>query len=115
MISRMVFAGCKSGRVLKSVFGDWCEKMVWEEASPEIGGHASAKYDADLNHMRTVIVDVNPLVIIGFGVIACRGLEELNQDYIRAPHPAARIPSTMDDLRAAKERMATLLERRERP
>lgn len=109
LIRRFLFAGCKSGRVLRQVFGDWCDRIVWEESSPRIGGHASSKYDADLDYLTNVIVDVNPRVIIGFGVIACRGLEDLNQAYIRAPHPAARQPTVIAELTAVRERMETLL------
>lgn len=29
---RLLFAGCKSGRVLRAVFGDLCDEIIWEEA-----------------------------------------------------------------------------------
>ena len=73
LIEYCLFAGCKSGRVLKKVFGPLCGEIIWEEASPEIAGDS-----------KTICL---PCPIHGW--IVC------------APHPAARQPDTIQKLHAA--------------
>lgn len=92
MIHFALFAGCKTGRVLKAVFGARCNEIVWEEASPEIGGQASSVFPADRAHLQAVLADVNPDIVLGFGRIACDGLEGLvtPNKLIIGPHPTAR-------------------------
>jgi len=45
-----LFAGCRTGKVLKSVFGDRCDDIIWENASPQIGGRAASSFQADTQH-----------------------------------------------------------------
>lgn len=109
MIAYALFAGCKSGRVLKKVFGEeLCERIIWEEASREIGGQSSACFPADIAHIKARIEQEQPDMIISFGKIASSGVEAaLRQipglwSHIHAPHPAARHPSVMAELDEAK-------------
>lgn len=113
LIAWALFAGCKSGRVLQKVLGAaLCEYIVWEEASREIGGHASAAFPADTGHLRSVIVEQSPRIVIGFGVIACDGLRSVLREFsdpptfIEAPHPAARGPDTLPRLMRARDAVA---------
>lgn len=51
-IEAFLFMGCLTGRRLKSALGEeLCNQIVWEEISPEIGGHASSKFPPDLAHI----------------------------------------------------------------
>jgi hypothetical protein len=93
-IARALFAGCKTGRILLNTFGDLCALITWEEASPRIGGQASAAFPPDLDHLRAVLEREQPDIVIAFGRIAERGLRPLvpAANLICAPHPAARVP-----------------------
>ena len=110
LIARFLFAGCKSGRALKQAFGSSIEDIVWEEASPEIGGESSSSFPADPKHLQEVLDDVQPDVVLAFGRIAERGLDGLVpvEKLIVGPHPAARHPKVPMLLRS----MALQLERR---
>lgn len=121
IITYSLFAGCKTGRVLKAALGEeWCRKIVWEEASPEIGGQASAAFPADRQHILDVIVREQPTVILAFGKIAADAVNSLCPihrltppatiiNIITAPHPAARNLDTLEllrNVRAMLEKMA---------
>ncbi|HEY1772456.1 MAG TPA: hypothetical protein VGH91_04610 [Gammaproteobacteria bacterium] len=115
-IRRALFAGCQSGRTLRAVFGkELCQQMIWEEASPRIGGYASSKYEPDPAHIMKAIVEVNPVVVIAFGVVARRGLEGIRQDVIYAPHPAARHATARAELADARDRLLLRMQRRGTP
>lgn len=110
LVRRLLFAGCLTGRRIKSVFGNQLvARMVFEEASPQIGGKSSAVFPADLDHLREVIVQVNPHTIIAFGKVAAGGLHELGQNFIEAPHPAARGPETIGKLGLARSQLEKAL------
>lgn len=105
-----LFAGCMTGRRLRKEFGELCDTIVWEEASPEIGGHSASSFPADLDHIRAVIADVKPNIIIGFGKIACDALLciDLKREELGAPcvvvqsqHPTARGSSKLPKLSQA--------------
>lgn len=84
--------GCRTGRVLKEVFGDLCEEIIWENASDSMGSHAASRYDPDPDHIQAVIDREKPDVILTFGVVAREGVEEINTKIpmLTAPHPTAR-------------------------
>lgn len=107
LIARFLFAGCRSGRVLKSVFGERINEIVWEEASPEIGGHASSAFPADPVHLRAVLDDVKPDVVLAFGKIASNALLDLvpAEKLVVGPHPTARGPDVMPLLRAMQNQL----------
>lgn len=96
-ITTLLFMGCVTGRRLRTYLGrDLCGQIIWEEASREITGSASAKVTADLVHIERVISQEKPDVIITFGSIArdaLRALPESVTEEVRcvaSPHPAAR-------------------------
>lgn len=104
LIASYLFMGCLTGRRLRSAFGeDLCDQIVWEEASPEIGGAANSKFPADAKHIASVILKHRPAVVIALGKIAADGVmaamghgsiqqqpERLEFKLVTGPHPAAR-------------------------
>ena len=114
LIARFLFAGCRSGRVLKRAFGARINEIVWEEASPEIGGKPSDCFRADLAHLRAVLDDVKPDIVIGFGKIACDALVGLvpGDKLLIAPHPTARSSGTPWRLSGVAACLDSMLERR---
>lgn len=105
LIAYALFAGCKSGRVLRDVFGDRCDEIVWEEASREIGNRASAAFTADFDHLSTVIQKHAPSIALAFGRIAGDAMQAImpSERLIVGPHPAARGPNVMAQLRQMRE------------
>lgn len=109
-IEAFLFMGCLTGRRLKSAFGEeLCDRIVWEEISPEIGSHASSKFPPDPEHIEAVIRKHQPDVVVCFGKLASDGLRKtivrLGPEPISGfrilygPHPAARqnpIPALRD-------------------
>lgn len=101
IITYGLFAGCRTGRVLKDgLGGEWCRKIVWEEASPEIGGEASSSFPADRLHILAAIERTKPTAIIALGKIAAdavlheeahiRDLVQHGITILTGPHPTAR-------------------------
>lgn len=118
-IRTFLFWSCLTGKRLTSAFGeDTCDRIVWENASPEIGGEASSKFDADPAHVASVIDRERPDVVMGFGKIAAQAINgsvgRLSGDvweritFIELPHPAARHATVMAELRAGAARLAEL-------
>lgn len=106
LIAYSLFAGCKSGRVLRKTLGtEWCERILWDEASLEIGGHAASVFPADLLHIRALIDREKPSLVVAFGKIAVDAVFALDgamPPLLAAPHPAARQPDTEVRLRAIR-------------
>jgi hypothetical protein len=95
--AKLLFAGGKTGRVLRHAFGpEYCSAIIWEEASTYISGNSKEVVPADLVHIRKVIKQHQPRLIIGFGNIARDALIIINPrcGCLFAPHPAARQPDT---------------------
>lgn len=102
LIARFLFMGCLSGRRLRAALGEQlCDQIVWEEASPEIGGNAASKFPADTNHIAGAIIKHKPDVVFAFGAIASNGVlaawpeiaahpTPIVFELITGPHPAAR-------------------------
>lgn len=83
LLAYALFAGCKSGRMLRQHLGDkWCDRALWENASDEIGDCASSCFPADPRHLLTVVRTEKPHVVIGFGKVACDAFHN-GQDYER--------------------------------
>lgn len=115
IITRSLFAGCRTGRVLRNVFGvQRCSEIVWEEASREIGGEASSVFPADLAHLRVVLEEEKPAIVLGFGRIACDALAGLVNgfDLVVGPHPVARGLDTLPRLRIMAECLENMLKNR---
>lgn len=108
-IKRALFAGCKTGRVLKSVFGEHVNTIVWEEASPHIGGFSASAFPADSDHLRKALEEVRPDIVLAFGAIAISGVRPLwpRDKLIAGPHPTNRARETVGllyDMKALFER-----------
>lgn len=74
-VASFLFMGCLTGKRLQQAWGeDLCDKLIYEEASPEITGQASASPPADLQHIIKAILDVKPDVIVTLGRTATNGL-----------------------------------------
>lgn len=111
MIAFALFRGCKTGRVLKSVFGEeLCHDIVWEEASPKVGGHSASVFPADPVHLNAIIDEVKPNVVLAFGRIASDALQEIvrHSRLIVGPHPAARGADTLPRIKDMKVRLDAL-------
>lgn len=112
-IKAFLFMGCLTGRRLKSALGEkLCDQIVWEEISPEIGGHASSRFPSDLAHIKSVIEKHRPEIVVAFGALAkdgvravCCQTEVKHPCAMFAPHPAAR-QNPMPELRALREQLA---------
>ncbi len=101
-LARTLFAGCRTGKVLLDVFGrERCARIVWEEASPEIGGISASVFPPDPAHIAAAIEVVKPEVVMAFGLVAKQGVTGLfNPDrLIVGPHPTARGADILPRLR----------------
>lgn len=113
MVSYSLFAGCLSGRRLKTAYPSLWDKIIWDESTKQIGGESSACFPPDLEHIRRTIADVEPRVIITFGQVASEAVarvlaqsdENMNiHQHFRSVHPAARGADTQESLiRTARE------------
>lgn len=115
IITYSLFAGCRTGRVLRKVFGvQRCREIVWEEASAEIGGQASSCFPADIAHLRAVLADVKPQIVLGFGKVACDALAPLvsGYDLVVGPHPTARGAGTIAGLQIMASCLENMLKHR---
>lgn len=104
LITYALFAGCRTGRILKKVFGKWTDEIIWEESSREIGSKASSCFPPDREHLAAVIAKEKPNVVIAFGKNALTGIENLfpAERLLIAPHPTARGADILPRLRAAR-------------
>ena len=103
-IKRLLFAGCLTGRRLHEVFGDLCNKIIWDEASPLLADHSSGVFKADIAHIAASIKQHRPDLIICFGKIAGDAVKSLSLQIkiIYAPHPATR-GNTIEALKKVNE------------
>src|SRR4051812_41878052 len=70
-IRHFLFMGCLTGRRLEQALGEpLCQRIIWEEASPEVGGYASSVFAPDLDHMRKAVEKFSPDIVIAFGKVA---------------------------------------------
>lgn len=110
-ISTFLFWGCVTGRRLRDVFGEkLCEKIIWQEQSPQIGGKASAAFPADIGHIRESLTRHDPTLVLALGKLASTALRSIAADgvpwtLLTGPHPAARHATVMDELRSLREQI----------
>jgi hypothetical protein len=78
LIAKFLFMECLTGQRLRQAFGELCDGIIWEEASPTVGGFAGSKFPADLEHLAGAIEKHRPDLILCFGKIAADGLKPLN-------------------------------------
>jgi hypothetical protein len=92
MTSAWLFMGCTTGRRLKQAFGeDGVYDIVWDNASPKLAGASSGSFPPDPDHIRAVIEEVKPAVVLAFGRVAENGVRTLwDGPFIVGPHPTAR-------------------------
>lgn len=116
LIERFLFNGCVTGRRLLAAFGEsLCSDIIWEEASPNVGGFSESKFPADITHIRNAIRKFQPSVILAFGKIATNGVTEACDAWtyysvypppiISGPHPAARGADVVVRLHDMKARL----------
>lgn len=103
--TRALFMGCLTGqRLLKSLGSELCNQIYWENASRVMGDEASSSPPADHEHIRAVLAEQQPDLILAFGKTAIMALMEIAQDMwpenlLVAPHPAARGPEVITKLK----------------
>jgi hypothetical protein len=93
LIARFLFMGCLTGKRLQQAFGPLIDRIVWEEASPRVGGHSGSVFDADPVHLAAAIAKHQPQLILCFGRVAGDGIRAMQIDpaitVLYGPHPAA--------------------------
>lgn len=92
-----LFFGCLTGRRLQQVFGEeLCDEIIWEEISPEIGRNSNSVFKADHDHIRLVLNEHKPKIVLAFGRPAENALRLIQSidnpgwKLVVGPHPAAR-------------------------
>ena len=100
----LLFRGCHTGRVLQQCWGEeLCDHVIWENASPEIGNKASAKFPPDLAHMKDVLDWHQPGIVVGLSAPVHPILWQWRDAgapwvVFVGPHPANRRATTRQDL-----------------
>lgn len=108
MIEYCLFAGCLTGRRLKAAFGDWCEDIIWEEASPVISGDPKEYHAADPLHIASVLHEHKPQVVLCFtraGEKVIRAACGDGVHFIPVVHPACRGIGTVGQLKDAARQL----------
>ena len=108
LVKCFLFMRSKTGKRLERALGeDLCESIIWEEASPRIGGHASSNFGADPNHILNAVEKHQPNIVICFGKVAGEAVRILNLmvPVLYAPHPAAR-NNPMQELKLLPDKIA---------
>lgn len=106
MIEYSLFAGCITGRRLKSAFGNLCDEIIWEETTREIADNPRTIFPSQPEHIKSVLKEFNPDVVITFGKIAEAALKPLWVGVlICCPHPAARQFDVMEKLKLAAKQL----------
>ncbi len=119
-IRDFLFFGCLTGKRLRQAFGeDECMDFIWEEASPEMGGHSSSSFSHDPIHIADAIKLHQPKVVLVFGKIAQAGVVEAQAksliessppwQYLYGPHPAARHATVMNELHQMNDKLKEIL------
>jgi hypothetical protein len=121
IIHYALFAGCLTGRRLKAAFGEeLCKQIVWDESTREVADNPKTVFPADLIHIRKVINQEKPDVILSFGGIAAKAVHivlvgmmaeeaSFNIRHITSSHPAARQPETVVRLKEVGDALNKLV------
>jgi hypothetical protein len=106
IIERALFAGCLTGRRLRTAFGDLVNEFVWDECSPVIADNPRDYHAPDPAHIRSVFEKHSPDIVICFSTPAHTIVSELCAErgikFIPGPHPAARQLDVPDRLTAIR-------------
>ena len=117
LIKRFLFRSFTGVR-LRGAFGpELCDQIIWEEASPEIGGESGSVFPPDPEHMLRIIEEHAPGIILTFGRVAADGMLAANRlaterrdiRLIAGPHPAARANDTVQRLARMNEAVRAAL------
>lgn len=79
-----------TGKRLRKMIPEGNYVVAVTNASPKVGMTAAAAFPPDLIHLRAIITEFQPRVILGCGRLAQHGLECLDVTHVQAPHPAWR-------------------------
>jgi hypothetical protein len=111
LIQYCLFAGCLTGRRLKTAFGDeLLEQIIWEESTREIAGNSRHVFPPDFVHIQAVLAEIKPRVVIAFGRIAGDAVKKVwNGPLVCCSHPAARQADTVGRLHTASVELKTFL------
>lgn len=107
-----LFAGCLTGRRLRTAFGaDLCRQIVWEEISPQVGSKSHHAFPPDHEHIKRVIEEEKPDYILVFGRIAESGVapHAVGRTYMICPHPAARDADVPERLKTAADHLRDII------
>jgi hypothetical protein len=96
---RMVMRQSMSGRRLAQAFGDMFDQIHWDNVNPMSGA-----VDADMSHVKKIIKNIQPDLIIGIGGVARKAVHLIDPDAFSCHHPNARY-RTQDDLNAFAHRV----------
>ncbi len=109
--ARILFAGSLTGKRLRAAFGDLSDRIIWEEASREVGTVSRAAFPPDPGHMEAVYKYFKPQIVVTFGKQAETGWRTLNP-LGNFPclcwtccHPAHRKSDTMTEVRTVANRV----------
>lgn len=111
LIGRMLMQSV-SGRHLQGAFGDWTERITWENASPGIVGHSGGSLPPDVEHINRTLTSLSPALVITFGRQAEWGVAHSSWTgpTIAPPHPAARCGDMHERLRDAYRELEMFVE-----
>jgi hypothetical protein len=118
LTARYLFYRCPTGKRLKAAFGDLCDRIIWEEASPEVAGESSGVFPPDPKHMASVVQHFRPDVVLAFGKVAQSGVAAMRLAFstspvgdftiISGPHPVARHAGCIRELDAMADRLRAI-------
>lgn len=109
---QFLFAGCVTGRRLKKAFGPLIDQIEWEEATREIAGDSKTICLPQPEHIRAVLEELKPRVVLTFGNVAGDAVAAIwTGPLIRVRHPAARQANTVTKLNEAALEFSLHMER----
>ncbi len=119
-VAGFLFAGCVTGRRIRTCFGDeLIRKMTFEECTKEIAGDSRTVCESDPEHIRAALENHQPKIVVTFGKIAADALDNVCYEtktgrpgvipIIHCPHPAARQADTVEKLKNAAADIKRLL------
>lgn len=99
LLSLLLFQS-HSGKRLKAAFGEWTQRIIWENASSVIGSQSTANPAPDLDHVRRMLAEIKPAIVLAFGKRAATAMAHVTYDgvLICGPHPAVRDKNVMAKL-----------------
>lgn len=110
MTTAWLFMGCLTGRRLEAVFGaDVVREIVWDNASPKLAGMSSGRFPPDSEHIRSVLDEIRPGIVLAFGRVAQKGILSLwGGPVVCGPHPTARGAETLPAMRDMARQLRAL-------